>query len=246
MKYEILHRFNSVSLDYLNTYNLYSDREDKKYVIPYFYLDEILEYCKDQYQILEIQNQRIFDYKTIYYDTADYFTFHEHQRGKASRFKIRQRQYLQTGETYMEIKFSNNKGKTQKFRIDQTGLNESAEFILEKTSINSNNLHKTLETNYKRITLIHNYKKEKITFDISLHISNENKSINFSKIIFAEVKTDNRHDIDFCSIMKHFKIQSGSLSKYCLGITCLNPEIKRNNFKLTLNKILKKEKNANQ
>ena len=40
--------------------------------------------------------------------------------------------------------------------------------------------------------------------------------------------------------MKEFSVREKSISKYCLGIVSLYPEVKQNNFKpilLTLNKI---------
>lgn len=244
MKTEIISTYHPISLDVLEAYNLCSDRLDKKYILPYSKLEEILSHCKSHYDVLEINNHRIFDYNTTYYDTADLHMYHEHLRGKSNRFKIRKREYVQTKNTFIEIKFSDNKGRTKKQRIETSYFEDAERMIKDSTNITIVDLHETLNVGYKRITLVHKTKNEKITIDTFLRFTHKTNRCAFNNIVFAEVKTNTNHDIDFCNTMKAFNIRTGSLSKYCLGIASIFPEIKKNNFKQSLNNIIKKEINA--
>jgi hypothetical protein len=170
--------------------------------------------------------------------------YHEHLRGKSNRFKIRKREYVQTKNTFIEIKFSDNKGRTKKQRIETSYFEDAERMIKDSTNITLVDLHETLDVGYKRITLVHKTKNEKITIDTFLRFTGNTDRCTFNNIVFAEVKTNTNYDINFCAIMKAFNIRPGSMSKYCLGIASVFPKIKKNNFKPTINNIIKKESNA--
>ena len=60
-------------------------------------------------------------------------------------------------------------------------------------------------------------------------------SVNYTGLVIAEVKQGSSRDKSpFIDMMRAHSIQKKSISKYCLGVISLNPEIKKNNFKPTL------------
>jgi len=235
----LLESFNPVSIDTLNQKNLLTNRQDRKFVFAGERLTLLLERCLKDYDVLEIDGIRNFKYKTVYYDTHDLNMYLEHQRGKQNRCKIRKREYVNSGISFMEIKMKTNKDRTIKHRVMGTALEDAKALIEANTRYALNELLPVFELQYNRITLLHKSKYEKVTIDTELIYAKGNDRIIFDKMIFAEVKTNDAHDINFCSIMKSMGIRNGSLSKYCLGVMSFYPQIKQNNFKLSLKKLLK-------
>ena len=80
--------------------------------------------------------------------------------------------------------------------------------------------------------------------DFNLGFYDQQKSIQYDAIVIAEVKAEKITTIHFNEIMKKYKIRSGSLSKYCLGLVSLNPKLKKNNFKMMFNQITKANNNG--
>lgn len=240
-----LQLFEPVSIDQLNQKNLLSNRQDRKFVFAATLLEQVLLDCLHEYYILDITGIRHFNYKTEYYDTHELSMYHQHQRGKKNRCKIRSRIYKDTNVSFVEIKVKNNKDRTVKHRISGRYPADAEKTIRALTEYSANELENVLTVQYKRITLVHQQNNEKVTIDTDLIFSAGENNIPFEQLIFAEVKTNNAHDIRFCNIMKKVGVRSGSLSKYCLGIMSFHPNIKQNNFKLSLKKLLKTATNAN-
>lgn len=239
MNLELLNKFDTLSLIDLQNKAPLMEREDKKFVLATHQINNVLVDCMKEYQILKIENDLFFDYKTAYYDTKDLELYQNHHNGKGNRNKIRKRLYVNSGLTFIEIKNKTNKGKTIKHRIESNTILEAKEFISSHSGLSVSDLTKSLSLEYSRITLLHKTKLEKITLDYNLVFSNEKTTVTYANIIMAEVKTEKPTAIDFCLIMKKHTIREGSLSKYCLGLVSLNNGIKHNNFKHSYNKILK-------
>ena len=55
---------------------------------------------------------------TLYFDTPDRQMYAEHQRGRKNRQKIRVRRYESSGVSFLEVKRKNNKGRTDKKRME--------------------------------------------------------------------------------------------------------------------------------
>ena len=220
------------------------EREDKKFVMTPLQIKDVLVDCLKNYQILKIENDLIFDYKTAYYDTNSLELYRNHHNGKGNRNKIRERLYVNSGHTFVEIKTKTNKGKTLKQRIESDSIHQSKEFVMTFSGLSVSDLSKTLSLEYSRITLLHKTKLEKVTLDYNLVFFDKKNTVKYEKIVIAEVKTEKPTDIDFCDIMKKHAIREGSLSKYCLGLISLNNQIKHNNFKQSYNQILKINNNG--
>ncbi|MBL0134933.1 MAG: VTC domain-containing protein [Chitinophagaceae bacterium] len=223
--------FNTISLNKLEASGLFQKRLDRKYVIPRSMIGELLEYCSDFYDILTIDDSRIFDYQTTYFDTPDFNFYHQHQSGRATRKKLRERTYLNSGEKYLEIKCRTNKGTTVKHRIVVDGAIDLSEFIEKHSGFSKNILSNTLVTRYKRITLFHKTRVEKVTLDLDLTYLRGDRIVSYPNIVMVEIKVPNLHEGQLFHFMKNHGIRKGSLSKYCLGMISLDNGIKHNRFK---------------
>ena len=122
-----LNNFQTVSLDEMNNVKLMS-RFDTKFVFSISKLTDLLSKIAPFYKVLEINNDRVHEYKSIYYDTNEHKFYLDHHNSRVNRNKIRFRKYVGSGLTFLEIKLKNNKGKTIKKRM-------RVENILEKLSV---------------------------------------------------------------------------------------------------------------
>ncbi|MGQ0827239.1 MAG: polyphosphate polymerase domain-containing protein [Bacteroidota bacterium] len=221
------------------------NRTDTKFIFRADQLPAFLTIVMPEYRILNINNVRASRYETLYFDTPDFKLYKEHHRGRASRYKVRHRIYVDSNLHYFEIKFKNNKGRTIKNRIKRKELQKtidgkSEELLKEYSNLAAQHLFPKLWSNCSRITLVNKQSKERLTLDIHLQFKNDLIEKNLSNIVIAEVKQEKYSPSPFIKLMKHFNIRTGSVSKYCLGAACLYDHVKKNNFKqklLAINKI---------
>ncbi len=232
---KLLDSFASVSLPEMDCVKL-MHRIDTKYVFNAMVLEEIIAQLQPYYKVLTINDHKAFPYSTTYFDTPDFALYNQHQNGKLNRFKIRFRRYDAFGNSFMEIKLKTNKQQTQKKRHEITGKDniseEALNMIETETGYKFSELQKTLVNEFNRITLVNNDFTERLTFDFNLSFKNENDKEELSNIVIAELKQDKYSNISsFHSIMKDRGIRKLGVSKYCLGMVLLNPDLKWNSFK---------------
>ena len=110
-----LERFRSIGLDEMDGIRL-MNRVDTKFVTTDAMLEEILLRAESEYRVLEIDGIRMSAYDTLYYDTADLEMYMAHHNRRLRRYKVRTRTYLNSGESFLEIKRKNNRGRTKKKR----------------------------------------------------------------------------------------------------------------------------------
>lgn len=235
--------FKSISLSEMNSVSLMK-RTDTKYIINIRFLSAILEDVKDTYQVLEISNKRIMQYSSLYFDTPEYDFYFDHHRGRNNRVKIRQRQYVDSDLTFLEIKQKNGKGETNKSRIQipdfETDLSTSSkEFIKEVTNENFE-LMPSLWNGFKRITLVNLKDNERVTIDLKLNYSIDELAKDYSQLVVIEVK-QSRFDrkSTIVKTLKKYGYNPYSISKYCIGIASVYDSMKQNRFKEKLTKINK-------
>lgn len=228
--------FSSTSLEDLGAAALL-DRQEVKYIFPEKRIQSLLFGLERDYQILEICGRRSFEYLSIYYDTPDRLLFKQHQAGALPRWKIRQRTYLNSRTSYLEVKFKDNRGTTHKTRqqinspIDQIPRGNR---LLVQTSFpgRTSDLRPVLETRYTRITLVQFNRKERITLDRYLRFSDGKLSQSLTGLVVAEVKQEPINPRSpFITQIKQLGIRPGSFSKYCIGSLLLDTALKYNRFK---------------
>lgn len=218
------------------------NRVDTKYLIPRHQLNEIMVGLKPHYNILELQHKRIFRYDTLYFDTPARLFYHQHLRGKLSRYKIRTRRYVDTDTDFFEIKHKNNKHRTIKNRIQIPDMGEylcrdSRQFLSQHLPHFQLPLEPTLWVYYHRFTLINKHLDERLTFDINVWFRWQQQSIAYPHMVVAELKQDFPFYSPFVELMKQVEIRAGGISKYCLGMSSLEPALRNNAFKPTISKI---------
>ena len=76
--------FNATSLIDIETIKLMK-RYDTKFIFHRDKLQSVFDYLRPDYQVLEINNKRSFLYENLYYDTDDYFFYHQHHNQRVNR-----------------------------------------------------------------------------------------------------------------------------------------------------------------
>ena len=240
-----LNSFQKISLDEAMSVSLMS-RVDKKFVFSIKQISKLLIDLMDFYNILEINKSKIQKYNSLYYDTVDRFFFFQHHNNRVNRHKVRFREYVGSGLSFLEVKCKNNKKKTIKNRIQvdtisSDGLSEEQKQYIDTILGKKLILVPQQYVSFDRVTLINKLKTERLTIDLNLEFSNNIKSGRMTDIVIAEIKKDrSSYSSQFTKVAKSHAIYPFRISKYCMSTIKLNPGIKHNRFKeklLLINKI---------
>jgi len=136
----------------------------------------------------------------------------------------------------MEVKRKTNTGRTIKSRSKTTGFElqlaqEQENFFRTKSGHTDGKWKFATKINFHRITLVSFDPPERMTFDLDLTFMNHQESKALNNLIVAEVKQGSKAPSHFIHAMKQRHIHPFSISKYCLGLSMLNPGLKQNLFK---------------
>lgn len=242
----VLDGFSSHGLEDLNKAAL-MNRVDSKFIIPRDKLATTLEKITDHYSVLEIDEKRVFRYQNIYYDTNDLDFYHSHHNGKLNRYKVRYRSYVDSGSAYLEVKFKNNKKRTQKTRIKVDAppsqvIETSHDFLYECGLSDSQYLRPVQNGGYFRVALANEAAAERITIDTEMYFYNtpstdntKHERLPIGNFVIAEVKQSrmNRKS-PFYQLMREQGFKKRSFSKYCMGMQFVHEgRLKANKFKAT-------------
>ena len=256
---ECVSHFDSISLSEMGDVKL-MNRIDTKYVVPQILLPSILDAARSDYYVQEIDNKRIATYDTMYYDTPTLDMYLRHHNRQLVRQKIRVRHYLDTEQTFLEIKRKNNKGRTKKKRIVVPGFDIQSntlgsskkdtwtvdQFIGQKSNYKWAELVPHLRTKFHRITLVNKAMTERLTIDFDLGWENviTNESKMYDGLAIIELKQDGHIHSLMTNIMLNLRVHPMKISKYCIGTVLTTPGLKHNRFKTKLcriNKILERD-----
>jgi hypothetical protein len=244
---EILDTFESVSLQDLDTVML-QNRIDTKYILTIQELEQVLREIQKNQKVLEIDDTRLFTYKTVYFDTPDFRFYKDHHNGCINRVKVRCREYVESHLVMYEIKRKLFGTRTDKQRKVIAQLPEQIPqedyALIGYKRLNAQPIEKKMTNEFRRITLTNKEFTERITIDLDIRLSNEHETIHLPEIAVIEVK-QGKTDVfsHTIQVLKKFGIRESSFSKYAIGTALLEKTLKHNAFKPILLKIekLKKE-----
>ncbi len=226
------------------------NRTDTKFVATLEQLNAFLVAVQGKYFIQENNNKRIAAYHTIYLDTSDYIMYTMHHNGKTCREKIRVRTYLDSNDTFLEVKNKNNHGRTKKKRITVQSIDTLHDekhnvipFLSKHAWYRLEDISPTCENRFSRITLVNFGKTERLTIDFDLqfhHFATDSRK-QLDKVAIIELKRDGNVPSPALEIIRNLRIQRSGFSKYCIGSALTNKNLKINNFKERLRFINKLE-----
>jgi hypothetical protein len=191
-----LEKFQALTLTELNAQASYLKRIDRKFLLTKNQFAEILEDLKDDFQVLDIAGRKVFSYDNVYMDTNDYLFYNQHQDKENRRTKIRTRLYKDSDMAFFEFKQKIN-GITQKFRY-QFPSEEHGQMTKGKTRFfegvwqsmyngdpKAPFIFPSIQTTYKRITLVEKQGGERLTIDFSI------KTLDLRDELASDIKLKN-------------------------------------------------------
>lgn len=241
----VLEQFKLISLEEMNDVKLLN-RFDKKYCVNMKQLQNILEAVSGHYYILKIDGIKIQTYHSVYYDTPCDLFYLSHHNGIGSRYKIRKREYVNSGISFFEIKHKTNKGKTNKKRIPALSVIPAItatenRFIYAATNHIFEGLTVKSENTFNRITLVSKTFDERCTIDINITIESNDKTLTLTDFAVIELKQGTLNmKSELTGVLKTARIYQLGFSKYCMGRALSEGNLKKNMFKSKILKIRKK------
>lgn len=222
------------------------NRIDTKFAFRQEDLMRFLPILAIDYRALKVEGTMLPHYESLYFDDATFSFFRDHHNGKADRFKVRIRKYVESNIFFLEIKHKFN-GRTDKRRILTNDFNElqdekERDFLRRQLNVDAQ-LKPTMWNAFQRITLVSRTSRERLTLDFNIHFHMGEIQRNFDQLVIAELKQENLdRNSPFYKLMKKERIRPYRLSKYCIGSVEIYGEevLKFNRFKkklLFLNKI---------
>jgi len=237
-----LQRFEAVSLEQLVAAASLQTRTDRKYLLDPTTFEALLGSMEDRAAVLDMGGQRAFGYESVYFDTPDLVAYRAAAHSRRRRFKVRTRTYLDSGECVLEVKTEGGRGETVKERrayelAHRAELTADAEaFVRQRVGAQVGDavLAPVLTTTYARSTLLDRVAGARMTCDIGLVCAGpDGDSVVLDDSVLVETKSAGAP-----SAADRWLWAAGvrpvTISKYCVGLACLHPELPANKWHRTL------------
>jgi VTC domain len=214
-------------------------RVDQKYLVPTQLLPDLLGRLPDRLAVLSIDDRRLFDYESVYFDTECFELYHQHVQGRRKRYKARTRTYRDTGEVMLEVKLKGHRGETVKERLpyDAPGADELTgeglaflhSVVDEAYGLTVPDLGPRLTTAYRRSTLADLELNSRVTIDLDLRWSDGETCCAASDLALVETKSGSGvGPVD--RVLGGMGIRPVRMSKYCIGVALLHPQMPANKW----------------
>ena len=241
--------FQAITLEALNHKAAMLTRLDNKYIVRAEALTHLLPILAQHFDILEIDQKRIFTYDTCYFDDDQLSCYFNHHNSHRQRIKVRTRKYTDAGLCFIEAKIKDIRGVTVKKRLACALVNHGRidaqaqdyiaglyrEFYQKDFSLE---LRPQLNMSYQRITLVAKNGSERLTLDRGMRFTHKGSDIALAPDLFI-IETKSRNGNGHAdSILRSFhQHPTKKCSKYCIGL-CVTQQVQRiNNFMPALRKL---------
>jgi hypothetical protein len=215
-------------------------RVDRKYFVAADVFCRLIDRMALDLRVLEIDGQRSFGYESVYFDTADLFTYRAHVQRRRRRFKVRTRTYADTGLCMFEVKLSGTRGETVKQRVPHPGdrraeLTEPALAHLAAALESAHHhdlptgLAPSVGTTYRRTTFVTRAGDARLTCDVNLVCHDPAHEVrDRGTHVLVESKSSRHGDSAADRLLRDLGVRPVSVSKYCVGIAALHPDLPSN------------------
>ncbi len=234
-----------ITLDELNALAELQTRVDRKYFVHGDAFRRLIGQLAGGLRVLEIDGRRTFGYESIYFDTPQLLTYRAHLQRRRQRFKARTRTYTDSGLCMFEVKLTGARGETVKERIKHPidernvltpGALDHLGTALRRTYGQAlpRGMRAMLDTTYRRTTFVSRTGEVRLTCDVGLVCnSGTGKVTDKGTHVLVESKSaggDGGPD----RILRDLGVRPVSVSKYCVGIAALHPDLPSNPWHDTL------------
>jgi VTC domain len=234
-----------IGLDELMELAELQTRVDRKYFVPAEVFRRMIAELRGELRVLDIDGLRTFGYESVYFDTPDLTTYRAHVQRRRLRFKARTRTYTDSGLCMFEVKLTGARGETVKERVPhpeefRAELTDSARAHLQVTLGQAfhrpvpPDLRPSLVTTYKRTTFVTRTGDARLTCDVGLACLDLHHEVRDTGThVLVESKSAGQGSAPD-RILRELGVHPASVSKYCVGIAALHPELPSNPWHQTL------------
>ncbi len=233
--------FETISLDALNAKAAMLERLDNKYIATATKFAPVLQAFAAHFDVLEIDGKRAFTYATRYYDDAELRGYYDHHQGRRKRCKVRVREYVDAGFSYLEVKLKDKRKITVKKRLKvgdtRNPMNDAARTFIEENyraiyaEAFGKTLHPVIAMRYERITLVAREGGERLTIDIGLRFEANDVVRDVGPEMFIiETKSARGNGIADRILRNDHLHPTRSCSKYCIGMASTGLVSRQNRF----------------
>lgn len=215
-------------------------RLDRKYMLPLTDLPYVVGGLDEDVRVLEVNGERLFAYRSVYFDTPDMVGYLGAARRRRRRFKLRIRTYLASGQHFLEVKTRGPRGTTVKQRVPYDGepgrltpeARAYADGVLCEAGIDSRGLRlmPALTTCYLRTTLLLPGSGSRVTVDTGLTWTlPDGTGLRTPERAVVETKAG-RAGCGADRLLWSLGHRPCPLSKYGTGLAALRPELPANRW----------------
>lgn len=236
----------SVDLDHVLGMAGLQTRAERKYLLDAAEVRALgTDLARAGFRPLDIGGRRQFGYQSVYYDTPDHAVFQAHRQGRRRRFKARTRSYTDAGDCVFEVKIRGRRGVTVKERMDVGPENAErvhpvAQAFLDETLAAYGlrpvrDLGPVVRTRYRRCTLVHLQRGERVTFDVDLRFDGNGRTVHGPDRVVVESKSLDGGVVD--EALARRGIREVGISKYSAAFVLTHPGVPGNRW----NRLLRQE-----
>ena len=233
--------FTSISLDTLNSKAEMLARLDNKYILSAARLAPAVGAFAELFDVLEISGKRTFTYSTRYFDDTEKRGYYDHLERRRKRCKVRVRDYVDAGFSYLEIKLKDKRSVTVKHRMPvdaylSTLDDQCMDFVGGRYRDTyqqdfGKDLDPAMIVDYERITLVAKEGGERMTIDMGLAFRSDAVARSApAHMVIVETKSARGNGIAD-KILRALHVQpTKRASKYCIGMAATGQVTRRNGF----------------
>ena len=220
-------------------------RVDKKFLVTPDQFTEFVARLGTEFRVMQINGLRSFQYRSTYFDTPDFEQYRAHRQGRRKRYKVRSRTYVDTQLCMFEIKTKGRRGATVKHRRRQplkdaqtlTPQNRdfAAQVLADEYEQTVPALQPVMHNSYVRATLVDPVDGERVTGDVDLRYFDDAHTVIGPEMVVVETKSSDGRGVSD-QALAGLGIRPVSMSKYCLGVAALHPELPANKWARLLNR----------
>ncbi|WP_182906282.1 polyphosphate polymerase domain-containing protein [Microbispora sp. H13382] len=219
-------------------------RVDRKYLVPAESLPLLLERLMPYAQILDIDGERSFRYRSVYFDTPQLVSYHRAAQRRRRRFKVRTRTYLDSAQCWLEVKINGARGSITKHRLpyhpgDCGTVDPGRDFVDEALARESigpaagSRLDPILVTEYRRATLLLPDTASRVTVDTALAWRHGDATLWLPGMAVVETKTASAATL-VDRMLWRAGMRPARISKYATGLAALRPDLPDGPWRRTL------------
>lgn len=229
MPVQTLAALDPIGLDEVTALAELHQRHDAKFLLGVGEVDRLVAELSPRVRVLEVHDERLIRYDTVYFDSPDLTTYRWHVQRRRRRYKVRTRHYGEATATVLELKLKATLGQTVKRRWphpeptpDTFGAASRALVDHELEAAYGQRLFDEVgpvaRTRFVRSTLVDTVLGERITIDRYLVADVQGHEVSFDPdLAIVECKTSSIH-----APLLHTMVRLGHrpvrVSKYGLGV----------------------------